>query len=568
MMITLGATAVASAEDEPPVRPNVVLVLLDDASENLYPYLSEVSLLREQGVTFANYFNATPWCCPSRASVQAGKYPHNTQVRSNGYPAGGFEQFLVNDMDSSVGVQMQAAGYRTGFMGKYLNGYRLRGVDRPDRPNYRRNFVPPGWDSWFSGSAYQHFNYQMLVDESDDRRRPSRLTTSGDDAANYFTDVLSARAQEFLRHDSADPFFLMLTPFAPHGGLGGDLEGRAARFPAAPRDRADSAARPAHWGEPEFIAGDCGPVRCQDVPWPDTTSPGNFNQAQENPLEWMATAPLPREKVEKGRGLHIQRIQMVQSVNDMLRDLRLTLEETGQADATYVMFTSDNGYHLGEHALFGGKTTAYDHDIRTPLVVRPPGGLATGVSSTALVQNIDILPTLVSVAGAAVPADVDGISLLPLMERPDLPWRDTALLELTNDKGDPDARYFNPDLRGFEGDHVAPTYNALRSHTYLYVDFSAMDQQPPGDHQAEYYDLASDPDQMINRYPELSPEQRLALNAELAAQTTCTGASCALLQGWVPPNPEPTETPTETVTPTEEPTPTETPTETAPQTGP
>jgi len=106
------------AADDATAPPNIVMVLVDDMSENLYPYLTELTRLREEGVTFVNYFNATPWCCPSRATLQAGKYPHNTHVLSNGYPLGGFERFMVNDMDNSIGVQMQSAGYRTGLMGK------------------------------------------------------------------------------------------------------------------------------------------------------------------------------------------------------------------------------------------------------------------------------------------------------------------------------------------------------------------------------------------------------------------------------------------------------------------
>lgn len=118
------------------------------------------------------------------------------------------------------------------------------------------------------------------------------------------------------------------------------------------------------------------------------------------------------------------------------------------------MFTSDNGYHLGEHALCAGKTTPYDHDIRTPLVVRPPGGTGAAVTAPALVQNTDVLPTVIEIAGAEVPMDVDGASVLPLVEDPTLPWRDSVLLELLNDGDDPDARYTNPDTQWPEGDYA------------------------------------------------------------------------------------------------------------------
>lgn len=555
LLIVPAQAAPADAE-----QPNVVFVLVDDLSENLLPYLSEVQAMAADGVTFANYFNATPWCCPSRATVQSGKYPHNTQVRSNGYPAGGFGQFFQNDMDSSIGVQMQASGYRTGLMGKYMNGYRVAGSSNPDSPPYPPNFVPPGWDSWFSGSGYQHFRYKVV--ESVDGAPPQRLAWKGQHEANYYTDVLSDRADAFLRTESAEPFFLLLAPYAPHGGLNGDPE-NGIRYPPAPRDRADSPSRPAAWGEPEFVTGDCGPVACADVPWPDTSTPGNFNLVQEAPLAWMATEPLTETKLAKGRKFHVQRIQMIQSVNDLLVDLRQTLAETGQADNTWIMFTSDNGYHLGEHALFGGKTTAYDHDIKTPLVVLPPGGTGAPLTVDALVQNTDVLPTLLEIAGGVVPPDVDGLSLLPLVADPLLPWRNSVLLELTNDSGDSEGRYFNPDTVGYEGDHVAPSYNALRTVDHLYVDYSVMDGLPPADFEAEFYDLATDPYQMQNLYPALTADQRLFLNTRLLLQTSCVGPQCALAQGIEPaPTPTPTEEPTESRPPTETETPTPSPTST------
>lgn len=574
MAVLAAGLAHASVSEEPGAdrlgesQPNVVMVLVDDMSENLYPYMSELTKLSQQGVTFTNYFNATPWCCPSRATMQSGKYPHNTGVFSNGWPNGGFERFMVNEMDTAVGVQMQTAGYRTGFMGKYLNGYKIGGQGRPaQKPDYSANFVPPGWDSWFAGNAYQHFQWQMVVDESDDDAAAASMLVKGRNPATYYTDVLADRAEEFIADESGDPFLLVLTPFAPHSLIGKDPEGGRIRYPAAPRDRADSPTRPAVWGEPEITGGDCGPMACADVPWPDTTTPENFNQVPVNPLSWMASTQLTPKQMQMARASHIQRIQMLQSVNDLLRDVRLALEVSGDADNTYIMFGSDNGYHLGEHALAAGKTTAYDHDLKTPLVVLPPGGLETGVISTALVQNTDLLPTMVEIAGAVVPADVDGASLVPLLAQPDLPWRQNVLMEIINDDAQDGVGYRNPDLQGLEGRVHAPTYNAMRSMTSLYVDYSLMDAVPPGDHEAEYYDLTTDPAQMINIYASLPIERKLELNAMLLLQTSCQGQVCRDLQGLVPVPPPTTEPPTEEPTtepPTEEPTtepPTEEPTE-------
>jgi len=511
--------------------PNVVLVLVDDFSENLLPYMTEVQALATDGVTFANFFAATPWCCPSRATFQSGQYPHNTGVRSNGYPSGGFENFLVDDMSRSIGVQMQDNGYRTAFMGKYLNGYQGKGQTQLDEPFFPPDFVPPGWDDWFSGATgYQHFKYEAV--ESVDNSTPERLKWTGRVEGNYYTDVMSGRAQAFLDSPSDEPFFLMLTPFAPHSGLNGDPQGRAIKYPPAPRDRAWSDQAPGRWDEPEFATGDCGVMACPDVPWPDSSTPGNYNVVTTNLLPWMASGGLTEEKVAKGRELHIQRIQMIQSINDMIAGIRQNLTETGRADNTYILFASDNGYHLGEHALFGGKTTAYDHDVRVPMIVHPPGGTGVPVTIDAIVQNTDVLPTLLDIAGGAADPLVDGSSLMALMGAEEEPWRQSALLELTNDKHG-DTNRMNPDTQGFEGDHVAPTYNALRTAGYLYVDYSTADGVPPADHEAEFYDLRTDPYQIYNRYPELPAEQRLELDLELMTQVTCGGAECWSAQSAV-----------------------------------
>ena len=140
-------------------RPNVILVLTDDLDRNLgtlehLPRLKE--MIGGQGLTFPNMFVSESLCCPSRSSIQRSQYIHNHQVLGNSPPNGGFEKFhALHEDESTIGTWLKAAGYRTGFMGKYLNGY-------PDTaaPNY----IPPGWDDWNSpsgGNPYSEFNYTM-----------------------------------------------------------------------------------------------------------------------------------------------------------------------------------------------------------------------------------------------------------------------------------------------------------------------------------------------------------------------------------------------------------------------
>src|ERR1700720_2262612 len=162
-LLLIGVSMLAEAgaqrrqpQQAPRSRPNIVFVLTDDLDRNLGT-LEQVPKLKEmlagQGLTFPNMFVTESLCCPSRSSIQRAQYVHNHQVLGNGPPDGGFEKFhSLGEDQSTVGTWLKAAGYRTGYMGKYMNGY-------PDRaaPNY----VPPGWDEWISpagGNPYSEFN--------------------------------------------------------------------------------------------------------------------------------------------------------------------------------------------------------------------------------------------------------------------------------------------------------------------------------------------------------------------------------------------------------------------------
>ena len=134
-------------------RPNIVFVLTDDLSWNLVPYMPQVQALQREGMTFDRFVVTNSLCCPSRASILTGRYPHSTGVLTNMPPAGGFETFHMFEEWSTFATSLQSAGYMTAMMGKYLNGY---------RPNWYT--VPPGWTAWaVAGEAYDQFKYTMLV---------------------------------------------------------------------------------------------------------------------------------------------------------------------------------------------------------------------------------------------------------------------------------------------------------------------------------------------------------------------------------------------------------------------
>lgn len=443
-------------------RPNIVFVLTDDLAWNLVRYMPRVRALQRAGTTFANYTVTDSLCCPSRSSIFSGKFPHNTGVFTNYAPDGGYRAFSARGMESSTfATDLRMAGYRTAMMGKYLNGY---------QPQHR--VVPAGWTEWdVAGNAYAEYGYRLLENR--------RLRHYGNRPADYLTDVLSTNAQRFITASAAarQPFLLEVATFAPH-----------APFTPAARD------------ENKFLT-----VRA-----PRT---GGYDRLPSAAPPWLAKRrPLTgRQRAEIDVEFRL-RAQAVQAVDRMLGALRTTLRSAGVARNTVVVFSSDNGFHMGEHRLNPGKQTAFDTDVRVPLVLAGPG-IRAGATVTQPAENIDLRPTFGDLAGVGTPADVDGHSLRPLLAgAAPAAWRAAALVEHHG----PDTRRDDPDYQAaFSGN--PPTYSAFRTTRYTYVEYA--------DGGSEYYDRANDPDQLHNIAGRLATATKDRLHRQLAALTACHGAA-------------------------------------------
>jgi arylsulfatase A-like enzyme len=352
-------------------KPNVVLILTDDLNVTQYLDTSRFpkvdSLLVDEGTTFSNYFVTDSLCCPSRSSILRGQYVHNHDVRSNKPPLGGFEKFHTNgDESSTIATWLHEAGYRTGLLGKYLNGY----------PNgAEETFVPPGWDVWASpvrSGGYSGYNYRL--------NENGTIVPYGANPPDYMTDVLSRKSGEFIQQSADKPFFLYVAPFVPHS-------------PATPAPR----------------HADTFP----DVQAPRTAS---FNQADMSAEpQWLRERPLLNDQqIASIDALYRKQLQSMLAVDDLIEHVVDTLRRTGQLDNTYVALTSDNGFHLGQHRLPQGKITAFDEDIRVPLVVRGPG-VPSGKRVDDFAGNVDLAPTFAELGDAKAPSFVDGRSLAPAM---------------------------------------------------------------------------------------------------------------------------------------------------------
>jgi N-acetylglucosamine-6-sulfatase len=444
-------------------KPNLIFIIADDldtASMRQFPRLQ--SLLADHGVTFANYFVSLALCCPSRASLLRGQYAHNTQIFTNAPPGGGFAKFRdLGHEESTIATWLRDVGYRTVLLGKYLNGYPMT------------TYVPPGWDEWYAvAGGVNFFNYAL--------NENGQLVRYGSDPDAYLTDVLSAKAAEFIRRTapSAQPFFMYVAPYAPHQ-------------PATPAPR-----------HTETFVG---------VEAPRTLS-FNEQDVSDKPL-WVRNTPLRTPaQIAQLDALYRKRLQSMLAVEDLVARLLETLRAVSQLENTYIVFTSDNGFHLGQHRLPAGKNSAYDEDIRVPLIVRGPG-VPRGTAVEHLAVNIDLAPTFAELGGTAAPAFVDGRSLLALL-RPDPPppehWRQGVLLEAGFITGN----------RVFQG---------IRAPGFSYVEYLNTGER-------ELYDLTTDPDQLQSLHATTDPAFLEGLAPWLQALRTCTGESCRAAED-APPTP-------------------------------
>lgn len=460
----------AAAQGAP---PNIVVVMADDLSWDLVAHMPQVRRLQRDGVTFSRYVVTNSLCCPSRASILTGRYPHNTGIHRNTGPDGGFRAFRRRGLErATFATALQAAGYRTALLGKYLNQYAPGKVrDAAGRP-----YVPPGWTTWgVAGNGYPGYGYRIMRGERVERR--------GWAARDYLTTVLQRDGRRFIADAVAAgaPFLLVLAPFAPH---------RPAT--PAPRD-----AR-----------------RFGDLIAPRTPA-FDEEDLSDKPAWLRHLRPLGPEREARLDAHFRARVRSVQAVDRALGRLRAQLRRLGVADRTYVVFTSDNGFHLGQHRMTAGKLTAYDADVRVPLIVAGPG-VPAGATVDALAENVDLCPTFVELAGAAPPGEVDGRSLVPLLRGERVAgWRQAALIE---HRGAPLERS-DPDFGG-RGSPNPPTYHALRTRDGLYVEYETGER--------EYYDHRSDPHELDNVADALPLARRLQLSATLARLRACRGAGCAL----------------------------------------
>jgi N-acetylglucosamine-6-sulfatase len=364
------------AEAQTAARPNIIFILTDDQTESTLAYMPYVqNLIEAKGRTFNNAFNAYPLCCPSRAIIQRGQYAHNTGVFSNGDggTSGGYPTFDKLDREkSTLATWLNAAGYRTIHIGKYMNHF----YPPP----------PPGWDVFGIPTVpYQRGETQTATQAN--------------------------RAIAQLRQDApkAEPFFLQVGFVAPHAPnvYESKYEGM---FVGEGVPRVPSFDEPDVSDKPRYVRNKPPLSQQTTRSVHESCKDDEINSIQQNDCEY------PRQ------------LRNLQTVDRFVKDATDYLAAQGELSNTYIVYYTDNGNHWGEHRLNSGKQAPYETDTGFPLMIRGPG-IPAGTTSNKLVGNQDIAPTFANIAGASTPSFVDGRSFLKIADNDpsnDSPWR-TAL---------------------------------------------------------------------------------------------------------------------------------------------
>ena len=473
LALVLPMASIAPAQAD--ARPNIVLIVTDDLDAALVAKMPHIrTLLRDRGTSFANFFVPIPACCPSRTSILRGQYPHNHGVLRNEPPKGGFQAFRNKGYEqSNVATWLHEAGYRTALVGKYLNEY----------DEVAPRHVPPGWDRWYAWAGLGKY-YDYRLNEN------GKFVDYGHQEGDYETTVLTRHARDFVKQAGDKPFFLYIAPPAPHE-------------PNTP---------------PPRYEGKFDRIKAPRSP--------SFNEADvSDKPRWLRREPrLGPRLIDEIDALYRRRLRSLRAVDDMVKTLVDTLQSTGELENTYILFTSDNGYHLGEHRIPEEKGTPYEEAIRVPLLVRGPG-VAAGRTETRLASNIDLAPTFAALAGPEVelPDFVDGRSLVPLLDGDQgMPWRQAVLVEFGARAADEtgEVGIASDGEKGVPGAAPNPaTFWKLRTTERAYVEYKRGER--------ELYDLAADPYELENLANDRARADEIAsLHAWLQALRGCAGQGC------------------------------------------
>ncbi len=419
------------------VRPNLLLIVVDDlrfddfgAAGHPFARTPHLDRVAREGAQFGSFFAVTPLCSPSRANILTG-----LQTRHHGILDNTDRSPLSHRLKTFAPV-LKAAGYRTGFIGKWHMG---------NDPTPR-----PGFDYWVAMKGQGEVADPELFEEG-------RLAR----AAGYVTDIFTDRAVSFIERSPAAPFLLILSHKALHPNKVQNADGTSQAIgeggfiPAERHKALYTGARP--------------PRR------PNYAVPPKGKPALERPIPGLK--PLGPETVTPDETIR-DRLRMLAAVDEGLGRIIASLEKLGSLDRTVVMIVGDNGFFYGEHGLSEERRLAYEESIRLPLLLRYPPRVKAGSAPTAMALTIDLAPTILELAGAPELPGIDGRSLVPLFTATPSDWRTSFLIEYTTDIVFPRT--------------LKMGYDAVRTERYKFIRYRELEGMN------ELYDLQADPYELTN----------------------------------------------------------------------
>lgn len=467
---------------------NIVLFITDDLDivlDGMIPMKHTLNLIGEQGATFVNNFVATPVCCPNRASILTGRYQHNHLTINNTISGGcnSIEWQKKQEPNTFAAHLKNEMNYTTFYAGKYLNQYGNANVGGVKH-------IPPGWD-WWAGLVgnSKYYNYSLSINGTEKQY--------GDKPEDYLTDVINDLAMEFLnQYDSNDnPFLMVLSTPAPHE-------------PFSPALR--------HIDKFKDIKAKRTP---------------NFNVFTQKDKHWLVRrgpSPLPNKLLPKLDEIYRRRWETLLAVDELVANVHSKLKMKNLLNDTYIIFTSDNGYHIGQFSMPIDKRQPYETDIRIPLLVSGPGIQRSQV--TKPVSSVDLFATILEIAGLEHPSD--GTSFL----RKNLSNDRTVLIEYRGERsehkqktGCPSDKDLNLYLCKQElackcQDVANNTYSCIRrmspNHDNIFCVFEDKEAY------IEAYDLTCDNYEMNNIGYTMKREHRYRFRKRLKKMVSCQNEEC------------------------------------------
>ncbi|XP_076178935.1 N-acetylglucosamine-6-sulfatase isoform X2 [Ptiloglossa arizonensis] len=469
---------------------NIVLILADDLDiflDGMTPMTNTLDLIGNKGASFSNCFVASPICCPNRASILTGRYQHNHLVVNNSVSGGcnSIKWQNLQEPNTFAAHLKQKMLYTTFYAGKYLNQYGADAVGGPDH-------VPIGWD-WWAGliGNSKYYNYSLSINGTKQK--------FGNEPTEYLTDVISNLATDFIksRNPNGQPFLMVLAPPAPH-----------APFTPAVRHN-------------DIYKG----TKAKRTP--------NFNTMAQMDKHWLVRkgpSPLPDNLLSKLDEIYRRRWETLLAVDELVTNVYQTLMTQNLLNHTNIIFTSDNGYHIGQFSMPMDKRQPYETDIRVPLLIKGPRIVPSKISSP--VSSVDLFATILEIAGIQLPSD--GTSVLKKALLKDR----TLLIEYRGEKSksipssgcpsdsDPNLALCMKDMACKCQDAANNTFSCIRRVSPDYNNVFCIFEDD--EHYVEAYNILTDNYQMKNIGYSMKRHRRYRFRKHLKKMSVCKDAECVV----------------------------------------